>query len=248
MPVLEENLRHKASGAWHSSRSQRPEAGQGTVLGRNRVIERRRRARAPRRARSESAARLVKAGARSPSKKAPGFQPGFPTAFYTAAGAVVSSTRPGSSRANIVLAVQPPPKSPSRLSRRRRSSSAWFPWQHFRMIVLPDLPRDGHGAGARACARITRAQSMDVLSSQATVAVTKPSCLARVEMPRLIPMITTAAGSLTPAKALVIGAGVAGLQAIATARRLGAVVSAFDVRPAVKEQVQSLGAALSRSR
>jgi NAD(P) transhydrogenase subunit alpha len=83
---------------------------------------------------------------------------------------------------------------------------------------------------------------MDVLSSQATVAGYKAALLGASTMPRLLPMMTTAAGSLTPAKAFVIGAGVAGLQAIATARRLGAIVSAFDVRPAVKEQVKSLGA------
>ena len=80
--------------------------------------------------------------------------------------------------------------------------------------------------------RITRAQSMDVLSSQATVAGYKAVLIGASLMPRFLPMLTTAAGSITPAKAFVIGAGVAGLQAIATARRLGAVVSAFDVRPA----------------
>src|SRR5437879_6124731 len=90
--------------------------------------------------------------------------------------------------------------------------------------------------------RITRAQAMDVLSSQATVAGYKAVLLAAVATGRLFPMLVTAAGTLTPARVLVLGAGVAGLQAIATARRLGAVVSAFDVRPAVKEQVESLGA------
>jgi NAD(P) transhydrogenase subunit alpha len=90
--------------------------------------------------------------------------------------------------------------------------------------------------------RITRAQSMDALSSQATVAGYKAVLLAADQLPKLLPMFTTAAGTIRPGKALVLGAGVAGLQAIATARRLGAVVEAFDVRPAVKEQVQSLGA------
>jgi NAD(P) transhydrogenase subunit alpha len=90
--------------------------------------------------------------------------------------------------------------------------------------------------------RITRAQSMDVLSSQATVAGYKAVLIGASLLPRFLPMLTTAAGSITPAKAFVIGAGVAGLQAIATARRLGAVVSAFDVRPAAAEQVKSLGA------
>ena len=90
--------------------------------------------------------------------------------------------------------------------------------------------------------RITRAQSMDALSSQATVAGYKAVVLAADRVPRLFPMLMTAAGTIAPVRALVIGAGVAGLQAIATARRLGALVSAFDVRPAVAEQVQSLGA------
>ncbi len=93
-----------------------------------------------------------------------------------------------------------------------------------------------------AIPRITRAQPMDALSSQATVAGYKAVLLASAALPKFFPMLTTAAGTIAPAKALVIGAGVAGLQAIATARRLGAVVEAFDTRPVVKEQVQSLGA------
>jgi NAD(P) transhydrogenase subunit alpha len=90
--------------------------------------------------------------------------------------------------------------------------------------------------------RITRAQGMDALSSQATVAGYKAMLLAAERLPKFFPMLTTAAGTVPPAKVLVLGAGVAGLQAIATARRLGALVTGFDVRPAVKEQVESLGA------
>ncbi len=90
--------------------------------------------------------------------------------------------------------------------------------------------------------RITKAQSMDVLSSQSTVAGYKAVLLAASYLPRFFPMLTTAAGTITPAKVLILGAGVAGLQAIATAKRLGAVIEAFDTRPEVKEQVQSLGA------
>ncbi len=90
--------------------------------------------------------------------------------------------------------------------------------------------------------RITRAQAMDALSSQANIAGYKAALLAAEYLPRFFPMLTTAAGTIPPAKVLVLGAGVAGLQAIATARRLGAVVSGFDVRPVVREQVQSLGA------
>lgn len=103
------------------------------------------------------------------------------------------------------------------------------------------------GKGVRAFAlelipRITRAQSMDVLSSMATIAGYKGVLLAAAALPRVFPMMMTAAGTLKPAKVLVIGAGVAGLQAIATSKRNGAVVSGYDVRPAVKEQVESLGA------
>jgi len=90
--------------------------------------------------------------------------------------------------------------------------------------------------------RITRAQPIDALSSQATVSGYKAALLAADELPRFFPMLMTAAGTVAPAKVLVLGAGVAGLQAIATARRLGAVVTGFDVRPVVKEQVESLGA------
>ena len=90
--------------------------------------------------------------------------------------------------------------------------------------------------------RITRAQSMDALSSMATVAGYKAVLLAADALPRMFPMLMTAAGTVAPARVLVIGAGVAGLQAIATARRLGAVVSGYDIRAAVKEQVESLGA------
>ena len=103
------------------------------------------------------------------------------------------------------------------------------------------------GTGATAFAmeaipRISRAQSMDALSSQATVAGYRAALIAAQELGRFFPMLMTAAGTIPPAQVLVLGAGVAGLQAIATARRLGAVVTAFDVRAAVKEQVQSLGA------
>ena len=90
--------------------------------------------------------------------------------------------------------------------------------------------------------RITRAQSMDVLSSMATVAGYKAVLIGAEHLPKMFPMMMTAAGTVAPAKVLVIGAGVAGLQAIATARRLGAVVSGYDIRPAVKEQIESLGA------
>ncbi len=100
----------------------------------------------------------------------------------------------------------------------------------YRAFALEKLPR------------ITRAQSMDVLSSQANLAGYRAVLLGALELPKIFPMMMTAAGTIVPARVFVVGVGVAGLQAIATARRLGAVVSAYDIRPAVKEQVQSLGA------
>jgi H+-translocating NAD(P) transhydrogenase subunit alpha len=99
-----------------------------------------------------------------------------------------------------------------------------------------------HAFALESIPRITRAQPMDALSSQATVSGYKAALIAADRLPRFLPMLMTAAGTIPPAKVIVLGAGVAGLQAIATARRLGAVVSAFDVRPAVAEQVESLGA------
>jgi H+-translocating NAD(P) transhydrogenase subunit alpha len=114
-------------------------------------------------------------------------------------------------------------------------------------LTAPDTTRALASAGVTSFAmeaipRITRAQSMDALSSQATVGGYRAGLIAAQELGRFFPMLTTAAGTIPPAKVLVLGAGVAGLQAIATARRLGAQVTAFDVRSVVKEQVQSLGA------
>lgn len=113
-------------------------------------------------------------------------------------------------------------------------------------LGAPDAIRDFTGTGASLMAlemipRITRAQSMDVLSSMATVAGYRAVLLGALELPQMFPLMMTAAGTISPAKVLIIGAGVAGLQAIATAKRLGAVVQAYDVRPAVREQVESLG-------
>ena len=108
--------------------------------------------------------------------------------------------------------------------------------------TLKDIASKGVSAfSVELMPRITRAQSMDALSSMSTVCGYKAVLLAAGTLPRLCPMLTTAAGTITPARIFIIGAGVAGLQAIATARRLGAVASAYDVRPAVKEQIHSLG-------
>lgn len=109
-------------------------------------------------------------------------------------------------------------------------------------ILHPLLDRKISAFRMEALPRISRAQDMDVLSSQANLGGYYAAILGAHKLPRLLPLMMTAAGTVTPARVLVIGAGVAGLQAIATAHRLGAMVEAFDVRPAVKEQVESLGA------
>ena len=118
---------------------------------------------------------------------------------------------------------------------------------YLRPLDRPELIQALAARGVSALAmelvpRITRAQTMDALSSQANIAGYRAVLVASTYLPRYFPLLMTAAGTVPPAKVLVLGAGVAGLQAIATARRLGAVVSAFDVRPAVREQVESLGA------
>lgn len=114
-------------------------------------------------------------------------------------------------------------------------------------LVAPKAMKELAGRGVTVFAmellpRITRAQGMDTLSSMATIAGYKAVLIAADHLPRIFPMLMTAAGTIAPARVLVIGAGVAGLQAIATAKRLGAVVSGYDIRPAVREQVESLGA------
>lgn len=189
----------------------------------------------------ESAAKLAKTGAEVVVERNAGNAAGFPDAQFTAAGATIAATPAEAlTGANVVLSVQPPLSSLSEIPRGAVVISLVPPGAE---EAVPQFAARGVTSLAlERVPRITRAQSMDILSSQATVAGYKAVLLGASHMPRLMPMMTTAAGSLTPAKAFIIGAGVAGLQAIATSRRLGAVVSAFDVRPAVKEQVQSLGA------
>lgn len=167
----------------------------------------------------------------------------YPDRLYEEAGArLADSGAAVSEGADLILKVQRP--TPDEIGRFRPGTvliSLLAP--HASADVLAALAdRRVTALALELVPRTTKAQSMDVLSSQATVAGYQAVLLGATKMGRLLPMLTTAAGTLTPAKTFVIGAGVAGLQAIATARRLGAVVSAFDVRPVVKEQVQSLGA------
>ena len=143
---------------------------------------------------------------------------------------------------DVVAKVQPP--SAEEIAKIQRGAALI---SFLQPLTNGDVARGLADAGVTAFAmeavpRITRAQSMDALSSQATVAGYRAALIGAQELGRFFPMLTTAAGTIRPAKVLVLGAGVAGLQAIATARRLGAVVSAFDVRAAVKEQIESLGA------
>jgi NAD(P) transhydrogenase subunit alpha len=165
---------------------------------------------------------------------------------YIAAGATVAPNATAALQgAEIVLRVSPPslsaPDEASALGQGTILVSFINPFANLDLVRRLAAGRVTSIA-MELVPRITRAQSMDALSSQATAAGYKAVLLAASHLPRFLPMFTTAAGTIRPGKALILGAGVAGLQAIATARRLGAVVEAFDVRPAVKEQVESLGA------
>jgi H+-translocating NAD(P) transhydrogenase subunit alpha len=159
----------------------------------------------------------------------------FPDSAYTDAGATIGSPWD----ADAVVAVRRP--DPSRLRDGQLLIAYLEPLSD--PAGVEQLAARGVVAFAmESIPRTTRAQSMDALSSQATVGGYKAALLAAEYLPRFFPMLMTAAGTVPPAKVLVIGAGVAGLQAIATARRLGAVVTGFDVRPVVREQIESLGA------
>jgi len=190
---------------------------------------------------------LVKSGLEVVVESGAGLAAGSPDEAYRAAGATIVS-RDEAFAADCLLMV-----------RACGATGGCWPADRDRLrrgVILigmcdplssADACREAADRGATVFAlemvpRITRAQSMDVLSSQANIAGYRAVLVAATALPRILPMMTTAAGTVTPAKVLVLGAGVAGLQAIATAKRLGAQVSAYDVRPAVKEQVQSLGA------
>ncbi len=205
------------------------------------------RERAPRESRvalvPESVAKLVKSGSSVTVEHDAGLAAGFPDTQYTAAGATIAADFAATvSDSDLVCQVQPPePHEVPSVPQGGAIVGYWQPGgapevlaalgsRGIRMVALERVPR------------ITRAQSMDVLSSQATVAGYKAVLLGASALPKMLPMLTTAAGTLAPAKVFVIGAGVAGLQAIATAKRLGALVSGFDVRVAAQEQIQSLGA------
>ena len=190
----------------------------------------------------ESVARLVKAGVSISVQRGAGAAAAFTDAEYEKAGAALVDGTEILARADLVVKVQRP--NDAELARIRDGAALIA-----LLAPLGDAESVKRLADRRITAlsmdaipRTTRAQSMDVLSSQANVAGYKAVLLAAAALPRYFPMLTTAAGTIPPAKVLILGAGVAGLQAIATARRLGAVVWGYDTRAIVKEQVQSLGA------
>ncbi|HEY5340863.1 MAG TPA: Re/Si-specific NAD(P)(+) transhydrogenase subunit alpha, partial [Candidatus Aquilonibacter sp.] len=192
----------------------------------------------------ETVAKLKTAGATVRVARGAGIAAAFPDELYTQAGASLEDTPAALvSGADVVVTVGKP--APDVLAAMPPGTIAVG---FFNPLGDAAYVQTLAQAGVTALAmemipRITRAQSMDALSSQSNIAGYKAVLLAASALPKFFPMLTTAAGTIPPAKALILGAGVAGLQAIATARRLGAVVSGYDVRAAVREQVQSLGAA-----
>jgi NAD(P) transhydrogenase subunit alpha len=172
-----------------------------------------------------------------------GLRAGFRDDAYQAVGAtIVPDAAAAFTAAPLIAKVQPPDAQEiGRLAEGSTLISLLRPGQSAE-IVQALAARRVSALALELVPRITRAQSMDVLSSQSTVSGYKGVLIGASALGKFLPMLTTAAGNISPAKVFVIGAGVAGLQAIATGRRLGGVVSAFDVRPAAREQVLSLGA------
>jgi NAD(P) transhydrogenase subunit alpha len=191
----------------------------------------------------DNVARLVKGAHAVVVEAGAGAPAGFVDGAYAAAGATIApDLRSALEGAEVVARVQPPSDAEAELLPAGAVVVALLQPHQSGPLLARLASRGVHALAMERVPRTTRAQSMDALSSQATLAGYKAVLLGASALNRILPMMTTAAGTLAPAKAFVVGAGVAGLQAIATARRLGAVVSAFDVRPVVKEQVQSLGA------
>jgi len=219
---------------------QQASSGPGLVIGvpRERAPRERRVAATP-----ETVARYLKRGFRVIVEQEAGLAAGFPDEEYRQAGAEIVA-EPGDlyRRASVIIKVQRPLPEEIEFLQPGHVIIAFL-----QPLIAPELVAVLAERGVVAVSmdtipRITRAQPMDALSSMSTVAGYKAVLLAANELPKFFPLMMTAAGTIRPAKVLVLGAGVAGLQAIATARRLGALVEAFDTRPVVKEQVESLGA------
>ena len=191
---------------------------------------------------------LVKRGLTVTVQSGAGETSGISDLTYQEAGAEIATNAQDTLKdAKVVLVVNPPPSNELDFLSEGSILVGFLDPLSNSDLVSRLVELNVTGISMELVPRITRAQSMDALSSQATVAGYKAVLLAANHLPKFLPMFTTAAGTIRPAKALILGAGVAGLQAIATARRLGAVVEAFDVRPAVKEQVESLGASFLES-
>ena len=172
-----------------------------------------------------------------------GLRAGLSDAQYLAAGAkIVGSAQELYAAADLVFKVQPPTVAETELIREGATYIGFLAPFSSVPVLQAFVRRRITGYAMEFIPRITRAQGMDALSSQATVAGYKAVLIAAERIGKMFPMLMTAAGTVTPATVLVLGAGVAGLQAIATAKRLGARVEAFDPRPAVRDQVKSLGA------
>ncbi len=197
----------------------------------------------------ETVGKLAKSGHELQVESGAGDRAGYPDDAYRQVGAtVVADARALYAQADVVMKVREPMMHPALGAHEADLIREGA-------LLIGQLGRDPNSEAAKKLAarkitaysmemlpRISRAQKMDVLSSQATIAGYKAAILGANRLGKIFPLFMTAAGTLAPARVFVLGAGVAGLQAIATARRLGAVVEAFDVRPAVKEEVQSLGA------
>lgn len=189
---------------------------------------------------------LAKAGFEIHVQAGAGQAAGFPDSLYVDKGAKVVPSRDEVFAADVILQVRAAGANPEAGKADLALCSGKIVIGLCDPLGQPKANQEFAASGAtlfglELLPRITRAQSMDVLSSQATIAGYRAVLLAAQELPKIFPMLITAAGTLNAAKVFIIGAGVAGLQAIATARRLGAAVSAYDVRPAAKEQITSLG-------
>jgi NAD(P) transhydrogenase subunit alpha len=196
----------------------------------------------------DTVARLVKQGLEVWVEKGAGERAFFSDSAYEAAGAkIISDSAKLWGEADILLKVSPPQEREDGRSEVDLLKQGSVLISFLNPLGNPEIAQQLANRQVTALSmelipRSTRAQSMDALSSQASLAGYKAVLIAAAALPKYFPMLTTAAGTIAPAKIFIMGAGVAGLQAIATARRLGAVVEAFDIRPAVKEEVQSLGA------
>jgi NAD(P) transhydrogenase subunit alpha len=195
----------------------------------------------------DSVARLAKAGHEIRIESAAGTAAGFPDASYVDAGATIVPDAASAADADLVLGVRRPSMEQVPLLKEGSLLVALLQPASAGELAVALQKRSIKALSLEKVPRITKAQSMDVLSSQSTVAGYKAALVGAAELVKFLPMLTTAAGTIAPARAFVLGAGVAGLQAIATTRRLGAIVSAFDIRPAAAEQVQSLGASFVSS-